>query len=72
MREKDNFLALLLNESVSIATVQPATREGGKCGCTRDTSGKRGIQGEYDAVTIATLEEGERELGESLKKNIKR
>lgn len=26
-REKDNFLALLLNKSVSIATIQPATGE---------------------------------------------
>lgn len=26
-RENDNFLALLLNKSVSIATVQPATGE---------------------------------------------
>lgn len=25
--EKDNFLVLLLNKSVSIATIQPATRE---------------------------------------------
>lgn len=28
-REKDNFLALLLNKSVSIATIQPAAGERG-------------------------------------------
>lgn len=50
-REKDNFLALLLNKSVSIATIQPAAgererekargRERGKWGCTRETEGGR-------------------------------
>lgn len=41
-REKDNFLAPLLNESVSIATIQPATGERGeKWGCTRVTEGRR-------------------------------
>lgn len=55
-RENDNFLALLLNKSVSIATIQPATgereqegerkggrvreRERGKRGCTGEIEGR--------------------------------
>lgn len=50
-RKKDNFLALLLNKSVSIATIQPASggreRERGESG------------GAPERVTIATEEEGE-------------
>lgn len=53
-RKKDNFLALLLNKSVSIATIQPATREKrGKWGCTGETR-----EGWRERVTIATEEEG--------------
>lgn len=53
-RKKDNFLALLLNKSVSIATIQPATGEmRGKWGCTGETR-----EGWRERVTIATEEEG--------------
>lgn len=85
-RENDNFLALLLNKSVSIATIQPATGEreqegerkrresereregGGKRGCTGEIEGRI----ERERVTIATEEEGEKELEETLKKHVGR
>lgn len=71
-REKDNFLALLLNKSVSIATIQPATGERerereGKVGVHQRDRG-RGRERKRERVTIATDEEGEKGLGETLKK----
>lgn len=59
-REKDNFLALLLNKSVSIATIQPAAGEGGSGG-GRVESGERGRgrgarERKRDRVAIATKE----------------
>lgn len=51
-REKDNFLALLLNKSVSIATVQPAAgvrereRKRGEIGGERQRERKGGREGE--------------------------
>lgn len=59
--KKDNFLALLLNKSVSIATIQPAAREvarereRGEWGRITVTEGER-------RVTMATEEDGENEL----------
>lgn len=56
-RENDNFLALLLNKSVSIATIQPATgereqegeRKGGRAReREREGWGKRGCTGEIE------------------------
>lgn len=43
-REKDNFLALLLNKSVSIATIQPAAGErgGGVSGGERQREWREG------------------------------
>ena len=67
-REKDNFLALLLNKSVSIATIQPAAGERER-GSERE--GKVGVH-QREKVTMATEEEGEKGLGETLKKYIGR
>lgn len=79
-RENDNFLALLLNKSVSIATIQPAAGESEqegerKGGREREREGKEGVHRrdrgkdrKRERVTIATEEEGEKELEETLKK----
>lgn len=72
--EKDNFLALLLNKSVSIATIQPAAgeregeRERGESGGAPERQRER----KRERVTIATEEEGEKGLGETLKETYRK